>query len=285
MWIFAETCVIMWSVKKYRGIVPKWTRPFGGKSMNYDKQRAGMLKRIPAWMLDMILLITLVTGLLALFAQVFDFNAYYEKYDSICQKYEQQYDISFGISAEEYNKLTPEKKEAFDAATEALDQDEEVPGVFMAFMNAGLTSLSLSIFGAYFILEFLIPLWLKNGQTIGKKVFGVALMRKDGVKVTPLMMFVRTVLGKYTVETMIPIYLLIATFCGFMGLEMTILALALVLAQVVVMLVTRDKTGLHDLMACTVAVDLGSQMIFDTPEAQLEYHKRIHEEIAAKADY
>jgi len=144
--------------------------------------------------------------------------------------------------------------------------------------------MSGGFLGALFILEFLIPLWLKNGQTLGKKVFGVGLMRKDGIKVTTFMMFARTILGKYTIETMIPIFLLLASFFGILGLGGLVLCAAALLIPVLVALCTRNKTAIHDLMACTIAVDLASQMIFDTPEEQLEYYKQLHAENAAQAD-
>lgn len=109
-------------------------------------------------------------------------------------------------------------------------------------------------------------------------------MRKDGVKITPFMMFARTILGKYTVETMIPVFLLVAVFFGIMGLEGLIGFALILIAQVIVAFATRNKTGIHDLLACTVAVDLSSQMIFNSPEEQLEYHKQLHEENIAGTD-
>ena len=88
-----------------------------------------------------------------------------------------------------------------------------------------------------------------------------------------------------TAAVAIPLLLLVALIFGIMGLE-GLLGFALILiAQVAVILATRDKAGIHDLLACTVAVDLSSQMIFDSVDAQLEYYKRLHAENAAQADY
>ena len=101
------------------------------------------------------------------------------------------------------------------------------------------------------------------------------------MKVTPFMMFARTILGKFTIETMLPIMILIS-FLNSFGL---LVAGCFWVAQIVIPLATRDKTAIHDLMACTVAVDLNSQMIFDSPEEMVAYHERIHAEVAAKADY
>ena len=253
--------------------------------MNYDIQRASMLKRIPAWMLDIILLITLATGLIAGLARVLDMDTHMNALDAIYVRYEEEFNVDFAKTEGDFAVMPEEELARYEAAAEALSKDTEAQKAYEIVLNLTLIMLSGGILGAFVILEFLIPLWLKNGQTLGKKIFGVALMRKDGVKVTPFMMFARTILGKYTVETMIPLLLLVALIFGIMGLEGLIGFALILIAQVAVILATRDKAGIHDLLACTVAVDLSSQMIFDSPEEQLEYHKQLHEENVAQADY
>ena len=44
--------------------------------MIYDLQKASVLKRISAWLLDVILLVIIVTGAAALIAEVSDFDSY-----------------------------------------------------------------------------------------------------------------------------------------------------------------------------------------------------------------
>lgn len=247
--------------------------------MNYDIQRASMLKRIPAWVLDMILLLVVMTGFLVLWSRVFPVTPHVEEIDGIIAQYEQQYGGHWNIPAEEYEKMTDAEKEAAEKISleisNALNQDEAALALLETVAINIFAMLSLSVLCAYVILEFVIPLLLKNGQTLGKKCFGVALMRKDGVKVTPFMMFARTVLGKCTVETMIPLLSAVMLFVGIGG-PLFFLGVAVLLAQLIVPLVTRSKTGIHDIMACTVAVDLSSQMIFDSLEAMEAYHAEIY---------
>lgn len=247
--------------------------------MNYDIQRASMLKRIPAWVLDMILLLVVMTGFLVLWSRVFPVTPHVEEIDEIIAQYEQQYGGHWNIPAEEYEKMTDAEKEAAEKISleisNALNQDEAALALLETVAINIFAMLSLSVLCAYVILEFVIPLLLKNGQTLGKKCFGVALMRKDGVKVTPFMMFARTVLGKCTVETMIPLLSAVMLFVGIGG-PLFFLGVAVLLAQIIVPLATRNKTGIHDIMACTVAVDLSSQMIFDSLEAMEAYHAEIY---------
>ena len=252
--------------------------------MKYDVQKAGMLRRIPAWLLDMILLITLATGLIAGMSYILDMDTQVDKMDAIYKQYEKEYGVSFTITGEEYEKLSEAEKAKYEQANVALAEDTQAQKAYELLMNLTLITLSVGILGAFLILEFAVPLLLKNGQTLGKKAFGVALMRNDGIKVTTFMMFARSILGKYTVETMMPVLLLVSMFFnGGSGFSLMLLV-AFLLAQIIIPLATRNKTAIHDLMACTIAVELSSQMIFDTVQEQEEYYKRLDEENAASAD-
>ena len=252
--------------------------------MKYDVQKAGMLRRIPAWLLDMILLITLATGLIAGMSYILDMDTQVDKMDAIYKQYEKEYGVSFTITGEEYEKLSEAEKAKYEQANVALSEDTQAQKAYELLMNLTLITLSVGILGAFLILEFAVPLLLKNGQTLGKKAFGVALMRNDGIKVTTFMMFARSILGKYTVETMMPVLLLVSMFFnGGSGFSVMLLV-AFLLAQIIIPLATRNKTAIHDLMACTIAVELSSQMIFDTVQEQEEYYKRLDEENAASAD-
>ena len=258
----------------------------GGKRMNYDIQRASMLKRIPAWMLDFILLITLVTGFMWAWSFAFDTAPYTEKIIAIEEQYKVEHSGHLKVSIDEYEKMTEEEKaqklteeeeaeiqEAIMALNEAIFQDEEYSQAYGKWVSYTFSMISLSFLCAYFILEFLIPLWLKNGQTLGKKCFGVALMRKDGIKVTPCMMFTRTILGKCSIELMVPIMLYVMLSGSIVGLAAGVIFL---IAQVIVPFATYHKTAIHDLLACTVAVDLSSQMIFNSVEDMEEYNAKLH---------
>ena len=146
-----------------------------------------------------------------------------------------------------------------------------------------LIVITFSILISQLLLEFVVPLILKNGQTVGKKVFGVAVMRMDGVKASPTILLVRALLGKYAVETMIPVFVLLSLLFGTASIVTVVLLAFLVIAQIALLIFTQANTPLHDMLAGTVAVDLASQLIFDTPEELLEYKKKIHaESMAAK---
>ena len=152
-------------------------------------------------------------------------------------------------------------------------------------VNLMLVITTGAILIAMLLLEFILPLFLGNGQTLGKKVFGIGLMRTDGVKMNNLQMFTRTVLGKFAVETMIPVYMAFMLFWNMLDLFGVILVAVLLIVQCVSILVTRTNSLLHDLMAGTVAVDIGSQMIFRSTEELVAYQKEIAAERAKRQSY
>jgi len=87
------------------------------------------------------------------------------------------------------------------------------------------------------------------------------------------------------VETMIPVYVGLMIFWGIIGFPGTILLGALALGQGLCLLLSRRNAAIHDLLAGTVVADFGSQMIFESAEALVEYQKKLHAERAARQEY
>lgn len=258
----------------------------------YDFQKANMWKRISAALCDFILLAIVVVGFALLLSYLLGINGYLDRFDELQISFKEQHGIytqerynelseeerADAVVEKDYSLLTDEERSRYDEADKAFSQDSEANFVYGMIMNNVLIMLIFSILLGYVLLEFVVPLIFKNGQTLGKKIFGVAIMREDGVKLSPMLLFVRTVLGKYTVETMIPVLIIIMIFFGVMGIIGTIVIIAMLIAQIVLIMATRSRTALHDKLAHTVAVDYASQMIFDSPEAMIAYKQRIHAE-------
>ena len=245
-----------------------------------ELQKASMWKRMSAWLFDNILLVVLAVLLAFCLSTLLGYDAHSAALDGVYEKYESQYGIKFDISQEDYAALSEQERANYDAAYEALVKDDEANYIYNMVVNLTLIITSLGLLLAVAALEFVVPLLLKNGQTLGKKIFGVALVRNDGVKLNNMQLFVRTLLGKYTVGTMVPVLIFLMLIFGIVGLFGTLL-----LPQILCLLCTQNKVGLADLMAGTVPVDLGSQKIFGSTEELIEYTKRIHAERAARQDY
>ncbi len=243
-----------------------------------------MWKRIAAALLDFFLLILVASGVIILLMAVFNMNGYSDGFQSRCDEFEQIYGIDFDMSGDDYSALDEAGKKAYDDAVAALSADGEANYYFSMIMNLTLLSVTLGFFIAYLVTEFIMPLILKNGQSLGKKAFGIAVMREDGVRISAVQLFARTVLGKFTIETMVPVFILIMLYFDLMGIVGIAVLLGIAILQLVLLIVNKTRTPIHDLLAHTVTVDLQSQMIFDTPEELLEYKKAKHAEMAERSE-
>ena len=253
--------------------------------MAVDLQKAGMWKRISAGLFDWILTGILVVGFCFLLSWVSGYNGHNRTLNEAYDRYETQYGIVFEVTGEEYQRMSTEQRAAYDEAYSALIGDEEAMYAYNMVLSLTLVIVSLGILAGVMVMEFVIPLMLKNGQTLGKKIFGIALMRTDGVKINTMQLFVRTVLGKYTIETMIPVCIILMIFFNLIGLIGTLILGAILLVQLILMGVTQTNSLIHDTLAGTVAVDFASQMIFETTEDLIEYKKRAHAQMAARQQY
>ena len=83
---------------------------------------------------------------------------------------------------------------------------------------------------------------------------------------------------------MVPVFLIVLTLVGGAGI-IGLAALVLLLAYNVVLFVrTKNKTFILDLLAYTVAVDIHSQMLFETKEEMLAYKNKIHADVVDKTE-
>lgn len=252
--------------------------------MVYDLQKAGIWKRFAAWIFDEIFVVILAVGLGALLSVLLGYNGYNEKVQQAYAKYEAEYGITFEITQSEYQAMSEAQRRNYDEAYQVLTADEEAMRAYTMTLQLTVLMTSLGIFFSILVWEFLIPLYLKNGQTLGKKVFSLCVMRNDGVRVNNLQMFTRAVLGKFAIETMIPVYIVTMFFLNAMDITGSVVILGLGIAQILCVGLTRTNSAIHDLLAGTVVVD-SSQRIFPSAEALLEFQKKAAAEKAARQPY
>ena len=253
--------------------------------MLLDLQKASIWKRVSAYLFDTILLGMVVVGIAFLLSSVLHYGAYSRTLDEAYETYETQYGVTFEITQDEFNAMTAEGQARYNEAYEALIADTEAMYAYNMVINLALVILTVSLLIAHLGLEFVVPLLFKNGQTLGKKIFGICVMRTDCVKLTTVQLFVRSILGKYTIETMIPVLILLMLYFGTVGLVGTLVLGLILLLQVIVIGVTKTNSAIHDLLAVTTVVDFHSQKIFETTEDLIEYKKVLAAERAARQSY
>lgn len=165
--------------------------------MIFDIQRASLWKRISAALFDFIILAIVAIGAATIFSDVFGYDKYAETFSSKCKYYSEVYGVELPVT---------EETDASKAADQALNADEEAVRAYRMMQNLRLLMVTFGVLFGILLLQVVVPAMFGNGQSLGKKIFGIALMRVDGVKLSGVQLFVRSVLGKFTVELMIPIY-------------------------------------------------------------------------------
>lgn len=253
--------------------------------MIYDLQRASMWKRISAWLLDAILLCIVATLMAFLLSAVLNYDGYSDQLDARYAYFEEQYGVTRNLTQAQLDAMSPEELANVEAASKAISEDEEALYAYNMMLQLIILMTSLSILLAYIILEFTIPMVLGNGQTIGKKVFGLGVMQQNGVRVNGVGMFIRTVLGKYAIETMIPVMMVLMLFFGAVGEVGWLIVGVIVIAQIVLLVTTKERCLIHDKLAGTVAIDFASQMLFKTQEDMIAYKQKVAAEKAANQVY
>lgn len=250
-----------------------------------DVQTASLWKRISALLFDVILLAVAAVLCALLLSGVVGYDRHSDALQDCYTRIGGAYGVDLLASQSEYENADEERRTAYQDAFRALSENEEAVYEYNMVMQLTFLIISLSLLTAVMIMEFALPLILKNGQTLGKKIFGVALMRSDSVRITAVSLFIRTLLGKYAIETMIPAVIALMIYFNSIGILGAAILLLIVLLQAGLLLFTRRRTPIHDLLADTVAVDYSSQRIFDTREDMLAYIEKKHAEaVAAEAD-
>lgn len=251
-------------------------------------QKANFGKRIVAAIFDGILTVILATGLLALFATVFNTDKYIETAEAAKSKYEEQCGVDTSVDKEKYDSFTDEQKAEYEATVKAAEkafaEDKQAVYAYNMYINLSLIGVTLSILISIIAIEFVVPLLFGNGQTLGKKIFGISLMHIDGIKVSGIQLFTRAVLGKFALEVMLPVYILMMIYFNTVGITIIILPIILIV-EIICLIITKTNAVIHDVLAKTVVVDMASQRIFDTREELIEYTKKLHAEQANKSMY
>ncbi len=245
-----------------------------------EMQRADMWKRMSAALLDLILLAMVAVGMAYVMTTVLRYDSYEAEFKTIAA----EHGVNLDLTSEELSEFTEEERAQYEAAADAFAKDEEANRIYALLFNLTLVIISVGVLLAYLLMEFAVPLMFGNGQTLGKKIFGIGVMRVDGIKLSPLLLFIRTVLGKFAVETMVPVYVFIMLIFSMVGIEGLIIVLGLLVLQIVLLVAGRNRMSIHDRLSHTVAVDFHSQRIFDSVEAREAYLERVRNESAASAD-
>ena len=248
-------------------------------------QKASIAKRISAGLLDVIAVSIIATLCAWLISLAADYDGWNKKLEDSYSRYESQYGVTFRITEEEYNNKSSSDKENYDNAYKALVGDSEAMKAYSMVTNLMILTVSLGLFIAVLIWEFIVPLFLKDGRTVGSLIFGIAVMRSNGVRISHISLFIRAILGKYAIETMISVYIIMMIFMNAIGIVGPLVICGILLMQLILIISTKNNQLIHCILSDTVVVDYGSQRIFDSQEDLLEHKKREARDRAERNPY
>ena len=224
-------------------------------------------------------------GFATAMSAILDYDKYLDIVEEVEMEYVEKYGINPDITDEEFAALTDEQKAPYLECDKKRQEDERLIVAYNILIDFAVAILSVSILLASVVLELIVPIFFKNGQTLGKKIFGLAVMHTNGVRLHGQAHFIRSIIGKCAMETMIPAYLILMVLFGNLGIVgAAVLGLILIL-QIAVIASTKTRSAIHDLISDTVVVDFQSQMIFENADELIAYKTRIHEEDAKKREY
>ena len=248
-------------------------------------QKASIAKRISAGLLDVIAVSIIATLCAWLISLAADYDGWNKKLEDSYSRYEYQYGDTLRITEEEYNNKSSSDKENYDNAYKALVEDSGAMKAYSMVTNLMILTVSLGLFIAVLIWEFIVPLFLKDGRTVGSLIFGIAVMRSNGVRISHISLFIRAILGKYAIETMISVYIIMMIFMNAIGIVGPLVICGILLMQLILIISTKNNQLIHCILSDTVVVDYGSQRIFDSQEDLLEHKKREARDRAERNPY
>ena len=256
--------------------------------MSFSLQKASFWKRISAFMFDGMMMVVLSLAIMIGLHAILKIDAKIDRLEAYRVEYATELGFNLNITTEEYDAFTEDERNAYDELylelNKRMQQDEEVMNLNASILTSISITVTVSLLIGTAIWYFVIPLFFKNGVTLGKKIFGLAVVRTNGVKVSNPVLFARSLIGFYAIETMFPLTLIFMTLFGSLGIVGLVTVGLFLVLQIFVLAYTKTNSSIHDLLTDTAVVDMASQQIFETQEERTEFDKAEGARKAAEAE-
>ena len=234
----------------------------------YTPKKPKIVKRFAAWIVDIILIIVVATGI----SWITSIACNYDKTQTAINEKYVQYDLAtYDEKTKEYIIVTEEEYKAnleYYQGQEAKMAKDEVFLELYAQRNIYLIVIpSVGIFTSLLIFELIIPLILKHGRTIGMRFFGIGYVTEDDLDVGFKQVFVRFIFGKTVLETGIPLagYFMFILIPGYELIGILLLTL-IPLGNLIFSIVEEHKRGVHDYIAKVKPCDNDCQIYVKSAE-------------------
>ena len=226
-------------------------------------QSASLSKRFSAFLTDIFVFAILFLLTARLFSALFGYDSGRHSLEAAYQSYADKYGISLDITEEEFEKLSSSQKQLYYLADEEIAKDSDLNALYKRTTILGISTLTASILLSCIISELIIPLFLKNGQTLGKKAFGIALTDKSSRKIKNSALFIRAMLGKFLLGYFLFALCIYMTLFGIFTPFPSLILIIVFFFNAILCLLTKNKISLADILSGTVVCDLECQIIRD----------------------
>ena len=253
-----------------------------------------MKKRIVAYLLD-IILISMFSSLISSIPFINkDYNEYRNTYGEYSDKIKDfnnlkndfnDYSSDYEISLEEYEKLTNDypsyadyfknKYEELNLSNEKLDDDMKNTIILelidinkdifndYAYKLAKLEIIPSIINIVCIIVYFVFVQYFLNGQTLGKRILNIKVVKKNNEKASILNLFIRTIILMGTIFTVCNLVCLqFLSKTDYLNINFYISCASNIcsFAIIVVLCINKGEVGLHDLIGNTKVVPIDNNL-------------------------
>lgn len=240
----------------------------------YTPKTPKLIKRLAAWFIDLILILVVATGAALMTSMIYG----YDNYNDTCYQKEIQYEIyvedpegKVEINDKKYTicyEIEGVSKEEATQRYEELYKDIEYKEAYLKRSQGQVIIITSAIVVSLTILEFIVPLILKHGRTIGMKFFDIGYVTDEGIDTNFKTVFVRFLFGKLVVGALIPysgimLSLMMPTYYTLVGF---IAIFGVIGINLLLLFTTPEKRGVHDFIAKCVPCDNSCQIYFKTVE-------------------
>lgn len=223
-------------------------------------KKAGLVKRGIAALVDLILIAALCIGVGFVVSPMTNYDEKMQEYEELIDEYTEKYGIDTELTQEQFDKMTEEERDAYNKRVEeanaALNEDEDALELRYDIIVLFLFNVTVGILVAYLALDFAVPLLFGNGQTIGKKLFGIGIVSFSGNRINIIQLLVNSGIKG------VSLWLVPAMYCfALMDLGVSVVhvryAIALLcLINIICFLATKNRLWLHNAISRTVCADV-----------------------------
>ena len=135
----------------------------------FSLQRAGMWKRISAFLFDGILMVILAVLFALALSGLLGYDGYLNTLTQSYERYGQEYAIDLQMSLTEYEALSPEDMQRLDAAYAALGQDAQAQHAYRMMITLTVVILSISLLLGFWCWKCWCPPPLGMGRPLAKR--------------------------------------------------------------------------------------------------------------------